>query len=168
MNTLKKHPQKYQGSIHNCLFYDSKHDKGFTLIEILIVIGIIAILATTVIVAINPARQFAQARDTQRTSNINTILNAIGQNLADNRGIFTCSGAAITTTETHIGTNSGLINLACLIPVYIATAIPSDPSSGTDQDTQYTVKVDSYGRYTVCAPNTEPSIPRTTSLCATR
>src|SRR3989344_457694 len=70
--------------------------EGFTLIEILVVIGIIAVLATIVIIAINPARQFAQARDTQRTSNLNTILNAIGQNIADNRGIFTCSGSEFT------------------------------------------------------------------------
>ncbi|MES2007152.1 MAG: prepilin-type N-terminal cleavage/methylation domain-containing protein, partial [Patescibacteria group bacterium] len=66
--------------------------RGFTLIEILVVIGIIAILAAVVVVAINPARQFAQARNSQRQSNIETILNGIGQNLADNKGVVVGCG----------------------------------------------------------------------------
>jgi hypothetical protein len=33
-------------------------------------------------VALNPGRQFAQARNTQRWSNVNTLLNAVGQRLA--------------------------------------------------------------------------------------
>src|SRR3990167_1392999 len=62
--------------------------KGFTLIEILIVLGIIAILAGIVIIAINPSKQFAQARNAQRQSNVEQILNAIGQRMADNKGTF--------------------------------------------------------------------------------
>ena len=50
---------------------------GFTLIEILVVIGLIAILAAVVLIAINPGRQFSQAHNSQRTSNVETILNAI-------------------------------------------------------------------------------------------
>ena len=145
--------------------------RGFTLIEILVVIGIIAILAAVVIIAINPARQFAQARNTQRESNINTILNAIGQNLADNKGIFTCSGigTAISATVTNIGTGGGLVNLTCLVPTYIPTAIPFDPNGGAAADTKYNVLVDSLGRYTLCAPNSsEAALGSPAALCVTR
>jgi prepilin-type N-terminal cleavage/methylation domain-containing protein len=51
--------------------------QGFTLIEILVVIGLIAVLAAVVLIAVNPARQFAQARNSQRASNVSTILNAM-------------------------------------------------------------------------------------------
>ena len=51
--------------------------RGFTLIEILVVIGMLAILTTVVLVAVNPLRQFAQARNSQRQSNVAAILNAV-------------------------------------------------------------------------------------------
>jgi prepilin-type N-terminal cleavage/methylation domain-containing protein len=141
-----------------------KKTRGFTLIEILVVIGIIAILAAVVIIAINPARQFAQARNSQRESNVNTILNAIGQNLADNRGIFTCGAvtlAANTASSTIVTAAGGTlpaglpattINLSCLTPNYIA-ALPSDPDSvwAATPYTGYDVSTDSTGRVLVCA-----------------
>ena len=61
----------------------TRRQAGFTLIEILMALLLIAILATIVIIAINPAKQFAQARNTQRTSNVESILNAVGQRIAD-------------------------------------------------------------------------------------
>lgn len=51
--------------------------KGFTLIELLIVIGILAILATVTLLVLNPAQMFAQARDSQRISDLNTLKSAI-------------------------------------------------------------------------------------------
>jgi len=148
----------------------NRKQTGFTLIEILVVIGMIALLAAVVIVAINPARQFAQGRNTQRVSNVNAILNAIGQNMADNKGIFTCGAEVIDTNERTIciGTvectalaATAKIDLACLTPTYIS-ALPFDPNanatngykwtSETEYNTGYKVSKNSTGRITVTAP----------------
>ncbi|OGD86818.1 hypothetical protein A2164_02570, partial [Candidatus Curtissbacteria bacterium RBG_13_35_7] len=50
---------------------------AFTLIELLIVIAIMGILAAAVLVAINPGKRLAQARDAQRKGDINALTNAL-------------------------------------------------------------------------------------------
>jgi len=158
----------------------AKKNSGFTLIEILVVIGIIAVLATIVIIAINPARQFAQARDSQRVSNVNSILNGIGQRIADNKGVFegtfsvgstnyTCpnittsgSNALSTSTQYSIWKNSGgpsqSIDLSCLVPTYIPS-FPTDPRTSSGDDTGYTLSVDDGNRITISAPGAEVNTP---------
>ncbi len=132
-----------------------KRQAGFTLIEILVVIGIIAILAAIVIIAINPARQFAQARDTQRRNDVTALLNSIGQYMADNDGLFT-DCVTLPAAATEIGTGAGNVSIeTCIVPTYIST-MPMDPDGGTAADTGYEVSQDSTtGRITVAAIDPE-------------
>ena len=165
-------------------FRNVSKNKGFTLIEILVVIGIIAVLAGIVIIAINPARQFAQARNTQRESDVSTILNAIGQKAIDCKGVFEATAVAcpvspvcptagtiptVPTAAKNIGTTGGLVDLSCLAPTYIATSVPFDPSSGDLTDTKYTIRINATGRYEVCAPaHQEAAITGSLPYCLTR
>ncbi len=133
--------------------------KAFTLIEILVVIGMIAVLATIVIVAINPARQFAASRNTQRLSNVNAILNAVGENMSDNGGLFNCP-VQPTTTPTDIKSGAGNMDIMrCLVPNYLSSVL-YDPKGGSGDstityDTLYSVSQDDAGRITVDAPGAE-------------
>jgi type IV pilus assembly protein PilA len=130
---------------------------GFTLIELLLVIGIITILASIVIVAINPTKQLADARDAQRRSDVNTILKAVYQYAIDNNGNLP---TPITTTVGEIcqtgGTCTGLLDLAVLTTngTYLVS-MPTDPSQTGADETDYTIIKNTDGRVTVAAPSAE-------------
>src|SRR5438128_9189600 len=91
----------------------NKSQKGFTLIELLVVIGILAILLAITLIAINPARQFKQANDTKRNSDVNAILNAINQYMADNKGALP---AGINTTAQTVNSASFTTLCSELVP----------------------------------------------------
>jgi len=142
--------------------------KGFTLIELLVVIGIITILAAIVLVAVNPGRQFAQARDAQRRSDLLSITNTIYQFAAEHNGNLPDTDGDDATSNfpavaTCIGTNTGVpdncfdlsaatdaAGTEVIVATYIAD-LPFDPSSGTAANTNYTIYVDANGRIVASA-----------------
>ncbi len=58
--------------------------KGFTVIELLLVIGVIAVIAGVVIVAVSPRKNFISARDAERKHSSKQLQQAIYAQLIDN------------------------------------------------------------------------------------
>lgn len=87
-----------------------KTGQGFTLLEVLLVVGAIAILAGVVIIAINPAKQLADARNAEREAATRTILEAIYQYSIDNNGSLP---AGIDGTIRMLGTASDSCAVDC-------------------------------------------------------
>jgi prepilin-type N-terminal cleavage/methylation domain-containing protein len=142
----------------------SSYKKGFTLIEILLVVAAIAILSGIVIFAVNPNKQLGGARNAQRQADVNTILNAIYQYTIDNNGVLP---ASITTTDTEIcatgGVCTGYIDLSVLTAseTYL-TSIPRDPLITAANRTGYNVRKSANGR--VIIYSTEAELSKTISV----
>ena len=135
-----------------------QQEQGFTLIEVLLVVAIIAILAGIVILAINPNKQLGDTRNSQRQADINTILNATYQYSVDNQGNLP---TGITSTPTDVcatgaASCTGLVDLTVLTTngKYVV-AMPKDPKTGTTTDTHYQISLDANNRVTVSAPDAE-------------
>ncbi len=135
----------------------------------LITIAIIGILATTSFILINPQRQLAKSRDTQRRTDLYSIATSVYQYSAEHSGALPdTDGDPATsnfpTSATCIGTGGGCFNLAGagdtepIVPTYMA-AMPFDPKTGVATNTGYLIYKDANERVVISAVGeTEPTI----------
>ncbi len=143
--------------------------KGFTLIELLVVIGILAVLLAITLIAINPARQFGNANNTRRRSDVTQVLNSVGQFVAENQGQLPAELAALVVdTATPLNATNFPNMCAQLVPTFIP-ALPTDPTLNDADNvepadcavvppvwaTGYTIQRDANNRITVTAPTTD-------------
>ena len=61
------------------------NNQGFTLVELLVTIGIVAILMSITLIALNPEKQFLSAREAKRMADVSVILHGVAQYLIDHK-----------------------------------------------------------------------------------
>ncbi len=150
------------------------NNRGFTLIELVIVVLIIAVLAVATFALIDPAKRIGDARNAQRWSDITSILDAFTKYAVDNSGTYvtsTTSGATyyIGTTASTTGaapagctatsTDAGLthVELHWLVRDGYIGDIPDDPDGPDGGSTDYYFYEDDLGRLIIGACETYDS-----------
>ncbi len=141
--------------------------KGFTLVELIIVVAIIALLAAATFVAINPAKRLGEANDAQRWSDVTSLADAWVTYGADNSGDnattsedcitdpTTCMIANYAGTDADYAcaatTTTAIIWLDPLVTNGYIGSIPFDPksSSGAATSTGYYFLKDTNGVVTI-------------------
>lgn len=148
-------------------------EKGFTLVELLIVLALIAVLAAILIVIIKPGQIFIRARDSQRIGDLRNLQSAIDTYLAEmavnpglkwterdscNNIFFSVSGTlpptgwpAMPSGKTASGTTSTAANGTGWLPLNFGAVpllgldkLPLDPRNGIQGTINGTTTVFAY------------------------
>jgi type IV pilus assembly protein PilA len=133
--------------------------KGFTLIEILIVIGLIAVLAAVTIIALNPTASFERQRNSERQTEMAQIHTGYNRWVAEgNSATLTSGGNPLPTCAGTILTSHGVaftsINIFPTLTAggYVPAGI-TDPETG-----DYRVCAATNAQLTLFAPQTDGTI----------
>jgi len=110
-------------------------ERGFTLLELLIVISIIAILSIALVFMLNPAETLKKSRDAQRISDLKTVKTALGIMLTasttpslDNFALAASPICLTSTTPAGASTAATAAKISYSAPV-VCTTVPATVGS---------------------------------------
>lgn len=70
--------------------------QGFTLLELLVVVGVLGILAVVTFTVINPAERLAQGRDARRRQDVAQIATALESYFTTRGGVYPTAGGGLS------------------------------------------------------------------------
>lgn len=125
--------------------------KGFTIIELLVVVGIVGVLSAVIFLALDPVTRFEEARDVVRQNDVSMLLSAIASYQRDHEGqlpppistlgidqvYMVVNGATMTAgcadnndyCTTDVSTDSSCVDISMLLSDKYLARMPVSPGS---------------------------------------
>ena len=126
-----KSPKQAQGKPFKQAQGQSKRN-SFTLIELLIVIAILAVLATAVVLILNPAQLVKAGRDSKRLSDLAALNNALAYILVDNSNAFMGTSTVVYVSIADTDSTCSNLGLPTLPSGYSYNCVTTSTLKNTD------------------------------------
>ncbi len=122
--------------------------RAFTLVEMLVVIGILSALAIRVFISTKPTKRLTDAKTAVVNTNLGSIKKAVNMGLLETPSAFssgTCAAGALPSVPTVMKSSGGYDIAPCLAKYF--TKMPYNPNAGfytsnSNYDTGYTIAYD--------------------------
>ncbi|MBU1167140.1 prepilin-type N-terminal cleavage/methylation domain-containing protein [Patescibacteria group bacterium] len=145
--------------------------KGFTLVELIIVLAIIVILAAVIISIYFFKNRLAEARNASRFEEVQSLASALTTYQVDHNGFLPPGidnklrmlgtetlGCDVPCGISGEATESSCLNLSSFIAYQYLAQVPDDPLFGSEEKTYYAVRTLPGGRMAVMACGSELNV----------
>jgi type II secretory pathway pseudopilin PulG len=129
-------------------------ENAFTITEAILIFFIIGVLGAVLFFIVNPKKNYAESRNTERQVDVTDIANSLRLYLEENNSLGKLEDKIPSCPQTA-NISKDEIDLESILVTKYLNEMPSDPKTGSSTDTGYDICKEPNDRFVISAPDAE-------------